>query len=206
MAPPLTSLQVAMARRADAALAVLTPEQQAIARRIFLHLVQFGEGRADTRRQQPVAALRVAGGDPQAFDHTLEHLTRHRLLTLSGEARREGRRVDIAHEALIGGWPTLQEWLTERRKAEQTRRRVVVVFDCCHSGGIGQPKDAVAPSIKTGFSEGYYDSLKEGRGRVIHPLLPDRPKRYLTPPFRQQTKRFGVIGWSPLLLCSRMPV
>jgi len=46
-------------------------------------------------------------------------------------------------------------------------RKVVVVFDCCHAGGIGQPKDATAPSIKAGFSESYYDRLKEGRGRVI---------------------------------------
>jgi hypothetical protein len=46
-------------------------------------------------------------------------------------------------------------------------RKVVVVFDCCHSGGIGQPKDAAAPAIKAGFSDGYYDALKEGRGRAI---------------------------------------
>jgi WD40 repeat protein len=120
----LSGLQVAMARRADVALAGLTPEQQPIARRIFLRLVQFGEGRADTRRQQPVAALRVAGDEPEAFDRTLEHLTRNRLLTLSGEEGGDGRRVDIAHESLIAGWPTFQGWLTERREAEQTRRRL----------------------------------------------------------------------------------
>src|SRR5439155_3434944 len=34
------------------------------------------------------------------------------------------RRVDIAHEALIGGWPKLQDWIVERREAEQTRRRL----------------------------------------------------------------------------------
>ncbi len=48
-------------------------------------------------------------------------------------------------------------------------RKVVVVFDCCHSGGIGQPKDGTAPTIKAGFSDSYYDALKEGRGRVILP-------------------------------------
>jgi len=46
-------------------------------------------------------------------------------------------------------------------------RKVLVVFDCCHAGGIGQPKDAAAPALKSGFSESYYDALKQGRGRVI---------------------------------------
>ncbi len=119
-----TGLQVAMARRADAALTTFTLEQQAIARRIFLRLVQFGEGRADTRRQQSVGLLRSAGDDPAEFDQTLEHLTCHRLLTLSGEEEDGDRKADIAHEALIGGWPTLQGWLMERREAEQTRRRL----------------------------------------------------------------------------------
>ncbi len=46
-------------------------------------------------------------------------------------------------------------------------RKIVVVFDCCHSGGIGQPKNVAAAALKTGLSESYYDSLKAGRGRVI---------------------------------------
>lgn len=119
-----TGLQVAMARHADIALADLTPEQQTIARRIFLRLVQFGEGRADTRRRQPDTALRSAGDDPHLFERTLHHLTDNRLLTLTGEEGDVGRQVDIAHEALINGWPTLQVWLIERREAEQTRRRL----------------------------------------------------------------------------------
>ncbi|HUV90538.1 MAG TPA: TIR domain-containing protein, partial [Anaerolineae bacterium] len=103
-----TGLQAAMARRADAVLTDLAPQQQAIARRIFLRLVQFGEGRADTRRQQPVSALRAAGDAPGTFERTLEHLAQNRLLTLSGEEGIAGRQADIAHEALIAGWPTLQ--------------------------------------------------------------------------------------------------
>ena len=121
-----------MARRADAALAALTTpeqqaiarEQQAIARRIFLRLVQFGEGRADTRRQQTVAELRGGGDDPILFEQTLHHLTADRLLTLSGDEQTTNPSVDLAHEALISGWPRLQQWLGERREAEQTRRRL----------------------------------------------------------------------------------
>jgi hypothetical protein len=124
---PRTGLQVAIARRADDALASLAVEpdkQQAIARRIFLRLVQFGEGRADTRRQQPMNALHAVGDDPNLFNQTLHHLASRRLLTLSGEETSSAIKVDIAHEALISGWPTLQQWLLERRDAEQIRRRL----------------------------------------------------------------------------------
>lgn len=46
-------------------------------------------------------------------------------------------------------------------------RKLLVIFDCCHSGGIGQPKDAVGPVMKGGLSDATYDALKAGRGRVI---------------------------------------
>jgi hypothetical protein len=45
-------------------------------------------------------------------------------------------------------------------------RKVMVVFDCCHAAGIGEPKDA-APTLKTGFSDDYYEALKAGTGRAI---------------------------------------
>jgi hypothetical protein len=45
-------------------------------------------------------------------------------------------------------------------------RKVVVIFDCCHAGGIGQPKNVTAPALKT-LPESYYARLQSGRGRVI---------------------------------------
>ena len=119
-----TGLQCAMAHRADAALSGLSLNRQVIARRIILRLIQFGEGRADTRRQQPVAALRSTKESTEEFDCSLEHLARCRLLTLGGEAQGKERVVDIAHEALITGWPALQEWLKESRQNELMRRRL----------------------------------------------------------------------------------
>ncbi|HEU5104046.1 MAG TPA: CHAT domain-containing protein [Roseiflexaceae bacterium] len=119
-----SGLAIAIATKADAVLADFTMAQQVIARRIFLRLIQFGEGRADTRRQQFLTALGAAGDDAAEFAQTLRVLSTNRLLTLSGAADGGDRRVDIAHEALIAGWPTLQHWLRERREAEQTRRRL----------------------------------------------------------------------------------
>ena len=120
-----SGLAVAIANKADATLNDLpSAQQKTIARRIFLRLVQFGEGRPDTRRQQPVSSLRSERDNPQLFDKTLRHLADNRLVTVTGEEGGPERKVDLAHEALISGWPQLQQWLKERRGAEQTRRRL----------------------------------------------------------------------------------
>lgn len=118
-----TGLQVAIDRRADITYNNLSTADQTIARRLFLRLVQFGEGHEHTRRQLAEDALRSADDDPAHFETTLQRLADSRLLTLSGD---EGqlRRVDISHEALIAGWGKLQGWIQERSNAEQLRRRL----------------------------------------------------------------------------------
>jgi Caspase domain/TIR domain len=55
---------------------------------------------------------------------------------------------------------------TEALRAIQARK-VVVVFDCCHSAGIGQPKDLTTPKVKSGLAESYYTALNSGEGRAI---------------------------------------
>lgn len=45
-------------------------------------------------------------------------------------------------------------------------RKVVVIFDCCHAAGIGQPK-AAGGAFAGGLPERYYEALAAGRGRVI---------------------------------------
>lgn len=119
-----SGLAIALANKADATLAVLTPDQQNIARRIFLRLVQFGEGRPDTRRQQTVTALQNAEEDETIFKYVLSHLADNRLLTLTKDESGHEQRVDISHEKLITGWPRLQIWLKEHKEAEQLRRRL----------------------------------------------------------------------------------
>ncbi len=117
-----SGLATALATRADAALASLSPAQQAIARRIFVRLVQLGEGRQDTRRPQPVSALRVPGEDPALFDTTLRQLTERRLVTLSADD--DEPVADLGHEAMITHWPALGQWIEESRASELARRRI----------------------------------------------------------------------------------
>ncbi|NET81162.1 MAG: TIR domain-containing protein [Moorea sp. SIO1F2] len=118
-------LQAVIANHADSTVIKLSKEEQQIAWRIFLRLIQFGEGRADTRRQQSVEQLKALGENPELFDRTLYFLAENRLLTLNAGKDGSSINVDIAHEALIEGWPALQWRLEKRREAEQTRRRLM---------------------------------------------------------------------------------
>ncbi|NEO94043.1 MAG: TIR domain-containing protein, partial [Moorea sp. SIO3G5] len=118
-------LQAVIANHADSTVFKLPEKQQQIAWRIFLRLIQFGEGRVHTRRQQSVEELKALDDNPELFDKTLNYLAENRLLTLSAGKDGSSINVDIAHEALIKGWPALQWRLQERRQAEQTRRRLM---------------------------------------------------------------------------------
>jgi WD40 repeat protein len=118
-----SGLAVALAMRADATLHDLTRTEQAIARRILLRLISFGEGRPDTRRQQARAALSTSEDDAPAVDRTIRRLVDARMLTVNATDRGEPL-IDLAHEALISGWPELKSWLASRRDDEQRRRRL----------------------------------------------------------------------------------
>lgn len=116
-----SGIGVALANRADIAFNLLSNEGRTIARYVFLRLVSFGEGRADTRRQQPLSTLR--NGEPSAdFASALDQLIEARLLTSDRERATGETLIDLSHEALIASWPRLQVWINTHRQNEQLRR------------------------------------------------------------------------------------
>ncbi|MBV9786908.1 MAG: TIR domain-containing protein, partial [Chloroflexi bacterium] len=138
-----SGMAVAVATKADATLADLTPEEQQIARRILLCLVQLGENSPDTRRRQPLAELCSSSDNPKDFQLTLEHLTANRLVTRSAEnnAAQDGQEsqvlVDLSHEVLITSWPLLRRWLEEDRAGLLLHRRLSQTCD----DWIGRSRD-----------------------------------------------------------------
>jgi WD40 repeat protein len=126
-----TGIASALARRADVALAELTPAHRETARRVLLSLVSFGDGRAHTRRQQPIAALRERE-DPADLEQTLHALVARRLVTTGNGP--SGPAIDLAHEALLTAWPTLRAWV-ETHGADEERKRAL-------AGKVAEWKDA----------------------------------------------------------------
>jgi WD40 repeat protein len=116
----------AIAKRADAELAKLSTEQQAIARRVMVSLVAPGEGREDTR-----ARGFIPKGD-DAVRRIIQRFSDARLLVTGREERSKGQSraivavdtVEVSHEALIREWQTLREWVDEDRELLRTVQRV----------------------------------------------------------------------------------
>ncbi len=95
-------IQGAIAKRADEEFHRLPAEQQQIARRALVRLVNPGEGREDTRRR---ADLDELGANAAAVVKTL---TARRLLVTGRDAASGKETVEVTHEALISALANAQ--------------------------------------------------------------------------------------------------
>ncbi len=109
-------LDGAIAQSAEQVYGELDEQHRRAARRILLRLTALGDTTEDTRRRVSHTEL----GDDPITTRVLQRLAAARLVTV-GE-----HTVEIAHEALISGWPTLREWLAADRESLRAQRRLTV--------------------------------------------------------------------------------
>ncbi len=139
----------------------LMPTQQDAARRLFLRLVTPGEGQEDTR------ARSLIPDDPQQRDViSLFSDPKTRLLVtgfapLQGSGQADGdvrATVEVAHEALIQRWPTLQAWVNGNREKLRARAAILrAMAEWTENGRI--EKFLLDPGVQ----------LERGRGLVEDP-------------------------------------
>jgi len=108
----------AIAQTAESVYQDLSPDEQNIARDIFLRLTELGEGTEDTRRRVSFDELMADIENAAEVHAVINLLADSRLVTL-GE-----NTAEVAHEALIREWPTLREWLNQDREGLQLHRRL----------------------------------------------------------------------------------
>jgi hypothetical protein len=109
-----------IATRADAELGKLTLEQRDALRRVMLRLVSPGEGRVGMRVRAPVPTDGAAAEAVRAFADA-------RLLTTGFDAAGH-EVVEVSHEALIGQWNALREWIDADREFIRAIDRIKVAM------------------------------------------------------------------------------
>jgi WD40 repeat protein/tRNA A-37 threonylcarbamoyl transferase component Bud32 len=112
-------VQGAVARLAEATYARIPDGRKQLVRAIMLRLVGEGEGDVPVRRRAPLAELDLERNRDVA--DVLATLADARLVTVG-----EGF-VEVAHEALLGEWPRLREWIEEDAEGRRLRRHITQV-------------------------------------------------------------------------------
>lgn len=102
-------VQGAIAKTADDTFLAFAPNQQAIARTIFLRLTELGNDAQDTRRHVHPDELTLSNASREEVSYVLKILTDVRLVTT------DANKVQVAHEALIRAWQMLRDWLADDR-------------------------------------------------------------------------------------------
>jgi serine/threonine protein kinase/formylglycine-generating enzyme required for sulfatase activity len=105
----------ALSRHGDSLLAGMPPAERAAARGILLRLVSS----AGTRVRRTAEELTSANPSAKV---ALETLVRGRVVVARETV--EGSGYEIAHEALVRGWPTLGAWLANEAQDQALRERL----------------------------------------------------------------------------------
>ncbi|MBD2255466.1 NACHT and WD repeat domain-containing protein [Nostoc parmelioides] len=102
----------------------LNYEEKKVARRVFLGLVQLGEGASDTRRRANVNSLVSYKDKPEYVKAVINRFASPgvRLVTLSSLDGKE--TAEVTHEALFDNWGQMKEWLDISRSDIRFQRRL----------------------------------------------------------------------------------
>ncbi len=112
----LGGVAAAIASRAETLYLSLDEAGRAATRRLFERLVVFGDDGEATSRRSHRSAL-ASGVQAAEVEAVIDRWTAARLLMADVDPRTRVPVVQVAHEALLGTWPRLREWLEEDRGA-----------------------------------------------------------------------------------------
>jgi uncharacterized protein YjbI with pentapeptide repeats len=128
--PPTETLRAiggvggALAGEAERIYSNLNDKEKDIARRVFIELVELGEGTKNTRRRATVESLLSVQDNAALVRAVIGRFSVPgvRLLMLSSV---EGKEVvEVTHEALLDHWQQIWEWLDGQRDRIRQQRRI----------------------------------------------------------------------------------
>lgn len=105
----------ALGYHADAVYQELKPQQQVVARRIFLDLVRPVEGGGNVRHRANMKAILGVEESSPRVRMVLTRLTEARLVTTGRRDPAGEEFVELAHEAITLGWQRFRSWLAQER-------------------------------------------------------------------------------------------
>jgi len=186
---------------AEEAYAAFSAEEQQVARRILLDLVNVDEETV-TRRRVKLADLGLDTDDPELWSsakgRVIGEFADTRLLTVSAS------HVEVAHEALLTAWPRLTDWIDGDRERLLLQRRLRSLAEPWEADG--RPEDLLPgrarlemfrPLAEAGPDEldrTSADFLTAGRARLQRQETAERARTATLRRFAVAATVFGVVA------------
>jgi hypothetical protein len=126
----LGGIEGTLTKRADAVFDSLSEEEKLVAQRIFLELVQPGEGEissgkiTDTRRRVILEKLPNERHSLELLSAVTDKLADKNNRLITKDKSEAGILLDIIHEDLIRSWKTLRKWVEEYQEALPVERKI----------------------------------------------------------------------------------
>ena len=185
----------ALAGKAQEIYDQLTKTEKKIARRVFLGLVQLGEGTRDTRRRIALENLIGIRDSPETVKQLINHFSSSstRLVTLSNEANYE--IAEVTHEALFDQWQLLKDWLDSSREDIRFQRRLEAA--AIYWNKQGRPNGLLwrSPDLDRLRNFEKKDREEMSKLSVAFYEASDQVEKK-----EKRLKRWGIVGLSTLLL------
>ncbi len=118
----------AVAGRAEALHEELDAAGREAVRQLFLRLVTIGDS-VDTRRRVQRAELDSMDVDQEQLAAAVAAFGSARLLSFDRDPRTQAPTVEVAHEALLGAWSRLREWVAAARESLRAHRRLTAAAE-----------------------------------------------------------------------------
>jgi WD40 repeat protein len=121
----LGGVRGALQKHIDQIYGALSKEEKLAAQRIFLKLVEIG-GNEESGTEWKSVRRRATRSefDSEVEQRVLMQLIDENLLVSDRHPQAQEATVEIAHEALLSSWETLNSWITEHRRAIALRNRL----------------------------------------------------------------------------------
>ena len=114
----------ALANRADELYHEGTEKHQELIQQMFLRLVTLGEGAADTRRRVARSELLDITSDSETMSDIIDAYAGSRLLSLDIDPASRKPTVEVAHEAILGQWERLRNWINQNREGIKMQQQL----------------------------------------------------------------------------------
>jgi uncharacterized coiled-coil protein SlyX len=157
--------RVALARAAEAAFERLTADEQAIAQRQFLELVQPTIGGDVRRRRIPLDNLAQLTGDSATqIAAVLKRFEQAELVRRTKGFDADDDRFEVAHEALVNNWKRLDDWLKVKRQESEKKLQLITAARLWRESGQSPGYLLTGEAIKDAMP--YRDQAPEVRDLI----------------------------------------